>query len=89
MDKPNKTKCFVVSFRRLYDIQIADLEPMPRAHANKKYFSKLDLVKGYWQIPLSDESKSKTAFSTKSGTYQFHYVAFSIKAAPAIFARLM
>lgn len=62
---------------------------MPRANANKKYFCKLDLVKGYWQIPFSDESKSKTVFSTKSGLYRFHYVAFGIKAAPAVFARLM
>lgn len=95
MDKPDKTKRFVVDFWRLNDVLIADSEPMSRADAvfasaaNKKYFSKLDFVKGYWQIPLSEESKFKTAFSTKSGLYQFRYMPFGIKTAPAIFARLM
>ncbi|XP_075723228.1 uncharacterized protein LOC142765681 [Rhipicephalus microplus] len=94
-DKPDKTKRFVVDFRRLNNLIIADAEPMPRADAvfasatNKRYFSKLDFVKGYWQIPLSQQSKPKTAFSTKSGLYQFCYMPFGIKTAPAVFARLM
>lgn len=55
----------------------------------KKYFSKLDFVKGYWQIPLTEESKPKTAFSTTSGLYQFRFMPFGIKTAPAVFAKLM
>ncbi|XP_075732486.1 uncharacterized protein LOC142775054 [Rhipicephalus microplus] len=95
VDKPDKTKRFVVDFRRLNNLMIADAEPMPRADAvfasatNKRYFSKLDFVKGYWQIPLSQQSRPKTAFSTKSGLYQFCYMPFGIKTAPAVFARLM
>lgn len=46
-------------------------------------------VKGYWQIPLSEESKPKTAFSTTSGLYQFRYMPFGIKTALAVFAKLM
>ncbi len=34
-----------------------------------RYFSKLDLTKGYWQIPLSEESKKYTAFSTPEGLF--------------------
>ncbi|XP_077531344.1 uncharacterized protein LOC144143472 [Haemaphysalis longicornis] len=93
--KPDHTNRFVVDYRKLNNILVADSEPMPRADAvfvaegGKKYFSKLDFVKGYWQIPLSEESKPKTAFSTTSGLYQFRYMPFGIKTAPAVFAKLM
>lgn len=55
----------------------------------KKYFLKLDFMKGYWQIPLTEESKSKTAFSTTSGLYLFRFMPFGIKTAPAVFSKLM
>lgn len=93
--KPDHTNRFVVDYRKLNNILVADSEPMPRADAvfaaagGKRYFSKLDFVKGYWQIPLSEESKAKTAFSTTSGLYQFRYMPFGIKTAPAVFAKLM
>ncbi|XP_075723904.1 uncharacterized protein LOC142765981 [Rhipicephalus microplus] len=87
VDKPDKTKWFVVDLRRLNNLIIADA--VFASATNKRYFSKLDFVKGYWQIPLSQQSKPKTAFSTKSGLYQFCYMPFGIKTAPAVFTRLM
>ncbi|XP_037526427.1 uncharacterized protein LOC119403570 [Rhipicephalus sanguineus] len=93
--KPDGTNRLCIDFRRLNNVLVADSEPMTRTDAvfatvaNKKYFSKLDFVKGYWQIPLTEESKAKTAFSTTSGLYQFRYMPFGIKTAPAVFAKLM
>ena len=36
-----------------------------------KVISTFDLAKGYWQIPLTPESREKTAFVTPSGLYEF------------------
>ncbi|XP_064468579.1 uncharacterized protein LOC135380569 [Ornithodoros turicata] len=93
--KPDKTHRVCIDFRRLNDHLTQDSEPIPRADelfaavGTKRYFTKLDFSKGYWQIPLTEDSKEKTAFSTESGLYQFKYMPFGIKTAPAIFTRLM
>ncbi|XP_059092245.1 uncharacterized protein LOC131887632 [Tigriopus californicus] len=37
----------------------------------QKYFAKLDLVKGYWQMPLAEESQHLTTFLTPFGKFKF------------------
>lgn len=84
-----------VDFRRLNGILIADAEPIPRTDvvfarvAHRKFFSKFDLAKGYWQIPMEEESKDRTAFSCASGLFQFRYMPFGLKTAAATFTKLM
>ena len=53
------------------------------------FYTTLDLTKGYWQIPLSLESREKTAFSTPYDLYQFVALSFGLFGAPATFQRLM
>ncbi|QQP37755.1 Uncharacterized protein FKW44_018142 [Caligus rogercresseyi] len=36
-----------------------------------KYFAKLDLVKGYWQMPLAKESQDLTTFITPFGRFKY------------------
>lgn len=54
-----------------------------------KYLSKIDLSKGYWQIPMANEDKPKTAFTTPQGSFQWKVMPFGLKTAGAIFSRMM
>ena len=54
-----------------------------------RFFTTLDLTKGYWQIPLSPGSKDKTAFSNSYGLYQFVILPFGLFGAPTTFQRPM
>jgi hypothetical protein len=57
--------------------------------ANAKYFSKIDLSKGYWQIPVRQEDRPKLAFATPDGTYQWVVMPFGVQNAPSVFTRMM
>ncbi len=55
----------------------------------RRFYSTLDLTKGYWQIPLSPLSKEKSAFTTPFGLHQFVTLPFGLFGVPATFQRLM
>ena len=57
--------------------------------ANHKVFSRIDLSKGYWQVPLTQLSKPRTAFQTSKGLFQFRVMPYELVTAPATFSRLM
>jgi len=64
---------FCVDYRRLNSVTIQDAYPLSRidesldALAGSKYFSTLDLLSGYWQVPLSPDAQGKTTFITRDG----------------------
>lgn len=57
--------------------------------SGSKFFSKIDLTKGYWQIPLSEHCKQYTAFPTQDCLYEFNVLPFGLVGAPATFNKLM
>ena len=48
-------------------------------------FFKLDANSGFWQVPLSDESRLLTTFITPFGRYCFNKLPFGISSAPELF----
>ena len=46
------------------------------------FISTLDLTKGYWQVPLTQRAKEKTAFATPEGLYQYTVLPFGVHAHP-------
>ena len=54
-----------------------------------QYFSALDCASGYGQVPLAEEDRAKTAFSTTTGHYAYLRMPFGLRLAPSTFQRLM
>ena len=52
-------------------------------------FSKLDLTKGFWQIPMDAASRHILAMSTPIGLVEPLYMPFGFKNAPGVFQREM
>lgn len=85
----------VVDFRQLNKKILPDKFPLPRIDTildqlgRAKYFSTLDLMSGFHQIPLEHNSKKYTAFSTPTGHYQFTRLPFGLNVSPNSFQRMM
>ncbi len=92
--KPDGT-LFCNDFRRLNEVSEFDGYLMPRVDElldrlwRAWFISTLDLTKGYWQVPLTEQAKPKTAFSTPNGHWQYRVLPFGLHGAPATFQRMM
>ena len=86
---------FCVDYRRLNAVTVRDQYPLPQiqdifdAMGGSSIFSTLDLKSGYWQIPVDERDKEKTAFTCHRGHFQFNRVSFGLTNAPAVFQRAM
>ena len=52
-------------------------------------FSSLDCDQAYYQVPLNESDKSKTAFVTPDASFQWKVMPFGLHNAPATFSRLI
>ncbi|CAF1537863.1 unnamed protein product [Didymodactylos carnosus] len=86
---------FVVDYRKLNNITIKDSYPIPHIEETlsrlngHRFFSKLDLKTGYYQIPIQEVDRQKTAFIIPNGLFEFNVLAMGLKNAPPSFQRIM
>jgi cytoskeleton-associated protein 5 len=82
-------------FRRLNLVTAADKYPVPNMLdltsrlAGATVFSKLDMKKGYHQIPVNPADVPKTAIITPFGLFEFLRMPFGLKNAGMTFQRFM
>ena len=93
--KKDNSVRFCIDYRKLNKITIKDVYPLPRVDdvleslAGSSFFSIIDLYKGYWQLPVRESDRKKTAFVAPDGLFQFRQMPFGLTNAPASFQRLM
>ncbi len=93
--KPDGTYRICTDYCKVNNITKSDTFPIPCIDdcidkiGNAKYVTKFDLLKGFWQIPLTDRAKEISAFITLSGLYQYKVMPFGMKNSPATFQRLI
>ncbi len=94
--KKDGTLLPVIDFRRVNKVIVDDHYPLPvlrdllmRLGGGNKVFSSLDLLSGYWQLPMAPESREVTRSVRQTATSSGHACLFGIKRAPLTFQRTM
>jgi len=82
-------------FRRLNELSVPDPYPLPRIDdlldklGKAKYLTKVDMSKGYYQLPVARDAIPLTGFVTPFGHFCWRYMPFGLRNAPATFSRLV
>lgn len=86
---------FCTDYRKVNSVTKADSFPLPRMEdcvdkvGAATCVTKLDLLKGYWQVPLTDRASEVSAFVTPDNLLQYTVMAFGMRNAQSTFQRLM
>lgn len=95
VDKSDHTSRFCTDFRKVNVVTKPDCYPLPRLDdcidrvGSAAFVTKLDLLKGYWQVPLTQRACEISAFVTPDDFCQYRVMAFGMRNAPATFQRLV
>ena len=80
--KPDGTYRFCTDYRRVNTITLPDCYPLPRMDdcvdrvGSAMFVTKIDLLKGYWQVPLTPRAKQISAFVTPDAFMHYKVMAF-------------
>ncbi len=93
--KPDGSHRFCTDYRKVNAITKPDSFPLPLMEdcvddvGSARFVTKLDLLKGYWQVPLTERAAEISAFVTPDNFLNYTVMAFGLRNAPATFQRLM
>ena len=93
--KKDRSWQLCIDYRRLNAVTRKDAYSLPKiddsldALAGSMYLCTLDLVSGYWQVPLDQDAREKSAFVTQGELWKLKVLPFGLTSAPAAFERLM
>lgn len=93
--KKNGDLRLCVDYRKLNHVTVKDCYPLPHIDTildqfcGSAIFSVMDLANGYWQVPIHEDDKHKTAFICQHGLFQWNVMPFGLCNAPATFQRLI
>ncbi|KAM9985839.1 hypothetical protein ACTFIZ_002137 [Dictyostelium cf. discoideum] len=91
--KPDGSMRMCINYTKLNNITVKDRYPIPDINEiwnqikGSKVYSKLDMISGYYQIPIRESDKYLTAFSVPQGLFEFNVMPFGLCNAPAVFQR--
>ena len=91
MPKKNGDLRICIDLKPLNEAVLRATHPLPKVDTTlalllgAQVFSKLDANSGFWQIPLSEESRLLTTLITPFGRYSFNKLPFGISSAPEHF----
>lgn len=95
VSKPDGSKRMVLDYRALNAATIRNRYPLPRTDElfdklrRARYFSKIDLRTGYWQMKMADGSIEPTAFTSSHGHFEWLVLPMGLTNAPAEFMAMM
>jgi len=95
VEKKDGTQRMYVDYRSLNEVTIKNKYPLPRIEdlfdqlRGARVFSKIDLRSGYHQLKIRPSDIEKTAFTTRSGLYEYTVMSFGLTNASAYFMYLM
>ena len=84
-----------VDYRKLNDITIKDVYPLPRIDElqdrlqGAKFFTAIDVRDAYYRVRMKEGHEWKTAFRTRYGLYEYCVMPFGLTNAPATFQKLI
>ena len=86
---------FVLDYRAVNDVTRKDTYPLPKIQdiidkmEGSVYWTTLDAASAYWSMPLAEEDKEKTAFSTPTGKFEFNVTPYGLCNAAASYQRMI
>lgn len=95
VEVPGKDPRPCIDYRRLNTITRDQTYPIPNIEERvervsaARYISTLDLIRGYWQVPLTERASRYAAFISPLGTFRPLMLSFGLKNAPFCFSKLM
>ena len=93
--KPDSSFRPVIDYRKLNRKVVLESVPLPHIDFAFSYFKgarvypTFDLKMAYYQVPLAEESKHLTAFSTDFNLYEFNRVPFGLSTGASVLTILM